>query len=80
MCGACEAWVADAGFVEIDATGVRVTYRSGQHSYVRRMSRATFRSFVEVGIRQLNEFEARERENVVPMFAGPEHATQPQAC
>lgn len=67
MCGKCEAWIPEPGHIEIDGGGVRITYRSGSHDYVRRMSRANFRRFVEAGVRTLNEWEADERDNVVEL-------------
>lgn len=65
MCGKCEAWIPEPGHIEIDGGGVRITYRSGNHAYVRRMSRATFRRFAESGLRQLNAFEVEERGKVL---------------
>lgn len=67
MCGKCEAWIPEPGHIEIDGGGVRITYRSGSHTYVRRMSRANFRRFVEAGVRTLNEWEREERLNVVEL-------------
>ena len=65
MCGKCEAWIPEPGHIEIDGGGVRITYRSGSHTYARRMSRANFRRFVEAGVRTLNKWEREERLNVV---------------
>lgn len=67
MCGKCEAWIPEPGEIEIDGGGVRITYRSGSHAYVRRMSRANFRRFVERSLKALNQFEADERDNVVEL-------------
>lgn len=65
----CEAWVNEPGVIEIDGNGVVTTYQSGGTVYRARMSRATFRRFVEGAIRKLNDYEAAERDwrTVVPM-------------
>jgi hypothetical protein len=63
----CELWVDGAWTTEIDGKGVRITYKSGADVFVRRMARSDYRKGLEAALRQLNEYEARERCEVVPI-------------
>jgi hypothetical protein len=65
-----EVFVPEPWKVEIDRRGVRITYRSDTDVFVRRMSRADYRTGLEVSLRQLNEYELRERCEVVPLRKG----------
>lgn len=70
MCGKCEAWIPEPGHIEIDGGGVRITYRSGSHTYVRRMSRANFRRFAERGLIRLADWETANRGRVIEFPPG----------
>lgn len=63
-------FVTAAWTTEIDIRGVQITYRSGREEFVRRMSRADYRAGLEIGLRQLNDYESRERCEVVPIKGG----------
>jgi hypothetical protein len=62
-----EVFVPEPWKVEIDRRGVRITYRSDTDVFVRRMSRADYRTGLEVSLRQLNEYEAAEARKVVQL-------------
>jgi hypothetical protein len=63
----CELWVGTPWTIAVDNRGVSITYASGDQVYRRRMSRADYRMGLETSLRQLNEYEARERCEVLPI-------------
>lgn len=56
--------------VRLDATGATLEYTSGGETYRRRYPRALWRRFLEGEIRRLNEYEARERCEVLRLERG----------
>ncbi len=63
-------WVDLVPQVEVDGDGVKVTAASGQESCVSRMSRHTFRIFIERSRRMLDEADRAEIATVVPFKRG----------
>ena len=66
----CVTFVSEPWVCEFDANGVTITYRSGDQTYTRRMSRPDYRVGLEVSLRQLNEFEDHMRTAEVVRFEG----------
>lgn len=60
-------WLEDQPVVTVDATGVRIEYVSGGELYIRRCTRAFMRRHCETALRALNDYEAAERCEVVPL-------------
>lgn len=60
-------YISEAPTVTLDASGATLEYQSGNETYVRRYPRPLWRRFLEREIRRLNEWEAANRGEVVPM-------------
>ena len=60
-------FIEDIPEVVLDASGAKLSYRSGGEHYCRRYPRHLWRRFLETSIRQLNAFEVAERETLVEM-------------
>jgi hypothetical protein len=63
----CITWVDGPWSSEIDGRGVTTSYSSGGQVHRCRMSRGDYRRALESEIRKLNEYEAAERCEVVPI-------------
>jgi hypothetical protein len=60
-------WLEDQPVVTVDATGVRIEYVSGGELYIRRCTRAFMRRHCETALFAIDEYEAAERSEVVPI-------------
>jgi hypothetical protein len=64
-------WVEGRPEIEVDGDGVNLTFQSGTEEFKWRVSRSTFRSFVEKGRRMLDA-DDREQERRVVQYRGTE--------
>jgi hypothetical protein len=60
-------FVEEPGKIRIDRKGVTITSKSGKDTFVRRMDVEDFRLFIHDGTQALNEWDAAQRERVVPI-------------
>jgi hypothetical protein len=62
-----EIFVSEPWEIQVDSKGVRITYRSDDKVFIRRMSRADYRVGLENSLCQLNEYERTEARKVTPL-------------